>query len=150
MKVFHSLPFFMLQATLFFPTNISGDTINSEHQHTYKVDRNNPELQPDVSNNIQSHINEDHSNDGELKIILFGNGRALSLDTKALTNTKIIYGNTKQKVKKQMAGKTDKNTLPVNCKSSTNSYRHYSTKKSNATTDTEAQLLPPQKYDCNH
>jgi len=148
MKTFHNFPFFILCLTFFSTANTSADTTNPENQHEYKVGLNNPELQSGAASNIQHHVNEKYSSDDELKIILFDQGRALSLDATTLNNTKIVYGNNEQKTQEQMTDATNQETHSTICQSSTNSYRHYSTKESGTTADTEVQQ--PQGDNCNH
>ena len=149
MKLFHNLTFCLLCITFFSTNNINADTVISNNKHSYKVDFDNPESQSNVLNDIQRQVNENNYGDEELKIILFGKGRALSLDAAALSNTKIAYGEEEQKVQKQMIDMTNKGVRFVICKSSTSSYKHYSTKNSNAAADAEVRQLKSQGYDCN-
>jgi intracellular sulfur oxidation DsrE/DsrF family protein len=149
MKFSYKLAFYLLGITLFSTNNISAGTVISNHKHSYRVDFNNLESQSRVLNNIQHRINENSPGDKELKIILFGKGRALSLDASALSNTKVVYGEAEQKIQQQIIDITNQGVRFIICKSSTSSYKHYSTKNSGTATDAEVRRLQSQGYDCN-
>jgi len=145
MKYFNLL---IIGTTLFLASPASSESLNAGKHYSYHVDFNNIQSQTEVLGNIQKQV-ENKADDEELKVILFGRGRALSLDANALNNTKIKYNNTEEVIQKKVSELKNKGVRLIICKPSTNKKRHYSTNRATDTIEKEIQDLESQGYNCN-
>jgi len=135
-------------AIIFSTGSVYSESYTTLNKHSYHVDFDNPQSQSEALDNIQKKI-KNKTNDEELKIILFGNGRALSLDANALNNTKIQYENTDEAVQKKVSELNKKGVRLIICKNKKSSKRHYSTNPPSSTIEKELQSLESKGYNCN-
>ena len=139
---------FLIASTFILPGIAISEPYKAQTGYSYHIDFDNAQSQSEVLNNIQKQV-KNKTNDEELKIILFGKGKALSLDANALNNTKIEYGNTDAAIQKKMSKLSNKGVRFIICKTPTSRKRHYSTKRADTTIEEELLRLKSQGYNCN-
>jgi len=139
---------FLIVSTFIFPGTAISEPHTTHTNYSYHVDFDNTQSQTEALDDIQKQV-KNKTDDKELKIILFGRGRALSLDANALSDTKIVYGNNNETIKNKISELKNKGVRLIICKKPTDLKRHYSTKQTSASIEKELQRLKSQGYNCN-
>ena len=127
---------------------VNSESFTAHKNYSYDVDFDDPQSQSEALDNIQRQI-ENEKNDEELKVILFGRGKALSLNANALKSTEIKYENTDEAIQKKVSELNRRGIRLIICKNPSSSRRHYSTRPTATTVEKERQHLESQGYNCN-
>jgi intracellular sulfur oxidation DsrE/DsrF family protein len=139
----------LLFTALLLSNALLAENINTNSAFSYHVNFDDSQSHSDTLDDIQQQIDNRKVGDEELKIILFGHGRALSLHANALQNTKLEYGDNNQKIKNKMMALEKQGVNFIICKSHSTNKKYYSTRNKNSTTASELRRLQSMGYECN-
>ena len=87
---------------LLFTGNVIADDHSQKQKTVYKVDFNTPNTQTTTLNDSQNKTDTANTEDPELKILFFNQGRALVLEPGAIPGTKLEYGETNNSLQTKM------------------------------------------------
>ena len=140
--------------TLLFTGNVIADDHSQKQKTVYKVDFNKPNTQTKALNNKQNKTNTANTEDPELKILFFNQGRALVLEPGAIPGTKLEYGDANNSLQTKMTELENQGVKFIICEPPSNitisniENNVYKTNKKSTTTDAELSRLKALGYKC--
>ena len=140
--------------TLLFTGNVIADDHSQKQKTVYKVDFNKPNTQTKALNNKQNKTNTANTEDPELKILFFNQGRALVLEPGAIPGTKLEYGDANNSSQTKIAEQENQGVKfiicepPSNINTSNIEKNIYKTNKNTTATDAELSRLKALGYKC--
>ena len=140
--------------TLLFTGNVIADDYSQKQKTVYKVGFNEPNTQTKALNNKQNKTNTANTEDPELKILFFNQGRALVLEPDAIPGTKLEYGDANNSSQTKMAEQENQEVKfiicepPSNINTSNIEKNIYKTNKNTTATNAELSRLKALGYKC--
>ncbi len=140
--------------TLFFTSNVIADEHYQKQKTVYKVDFNEPKTRTKTLNNNQDKTSTANTEDPELKILFFNQGRALVLEPGAIPGTKLEYGDANNSSQTKIAEQENQGVKFIICEPPSNITKSnigknvYKTNKNSTATDAELSRLKALGYKC--
>ncbi len=140
--------------TLFFTSNVIADEHYQKQKTVYKVDFDSPKTRTKAFNDKQNKTNAANTEDPELKILFFNQGRALVLEPGAIPGTKLEYGDANNSSQTKIAEQENQGVKfiicepPSNINTSNIEKNIYKTNKNSTATDAELSRLKALGYKC--
>ena len=140
--------------TLLFTGNVIADDYSQKQKTVYKVDFNEPKTRTKTLNNNQDKTSTANTEDPELKILFFNQGRALVLEPDAIPGTKLEYGDANNSSQTKIAEQENQGVKFIICEPPTKITKSnigknvYKTNKNSTATDAELSRLKALGYKC--
>ena len=140
--------------TLLFTGNVIADDYSQKQNTVYKVGFDNPKTPAKALNDKQNKTNTANTEDPELKILFFNQGRALVLEPDAIPGTKLEYGEANNSSQTKITELEDQGVKFIICEPPSSITKNniqkniYKTNKNSTATDAELSRLKALGYKC--
>ena len=144
----------LIAITLLFTGNVIADDYSQKQKTVYKVGFDNPKTGTKVLNDNQNKTDTADTEDPELKILFFNQGRALVLEPGTTPGTKLEYGEANNSSQTNMTELENKGVEFIICEPPSDITKSniekniYKTNKNSTATDAELSRLKALGYKC--